>query len=128
MNFEELYKKYMDAVYPPKEKGIVIKRVGLNLKGRERILLFATAGVNLNDYVVCIKQSNGNNYQLYRFPKNKNLERDSYICLFTDSSDCIARMGEKHVLTFHMNEKRNILNINDEVSLLKITEVSKKIV
>ena len=126
---EEQIKKYI-KITSYKEKKVVIRKVGRNASGSERILLYATAGVDLRDYAVCISSYNRaeRNYQIYRyfyhFTDNKKIEEDSYICLFTDSLDTKALMNGQRIRTYHMMENGNILHQGDKVVLIKISEVS----
>ena len=129
-SLEEQVLKYQKMITSYKEKKVVIKKVGRNASGAERILLYATAGIDLRDYAVCISSFNRTrrDYQIYRyfyhFTDTQKLQEDSYICLFTDSSDGIALMNGKRIRSYHMMENGNILHQDDKVVLIKISEVS----
>lgn len=125
MYLDEEIKKYMEAVYKKTEEKIVLKQVGPNKKGKERILLYATAGVKLSDYAVCIYQVHCGKYYYYQFRNDEVLSEDTYVCLFTDSSRCNAIMRGRPIPSFHMNENGNILHINDVVSVLKVSRISR---
>lgn len=125
MYLDDEIKKYMESVYKKTEEKVVLRQVGLNKNGKERILLYATAGVNLCDYAVCIYQVRRDKYYYYQFRKDEVLSEDTYVCLFTDSSQCNAIMKGVLIPSFHMNENENILHINDIVSVLKVSKVSR---
>lgn len=131
---EDDLNNFIKLMSSSKEKKMVMKKVGKNTNEKERILFYATAGTNLNDYAVydTTYDENGNISNklrhFYRFPANEIMKEDGYVCLFVDNSNSFATMNGQRIKTFHMNlENETIFNKDlDKVYLIKIAETQKK--
>lgn len=131
---EDDLNSFIKLMSSSKEKKMVIQKVGENTNGKERILFYATAGTNLNDYAVYDttydeKENVSNKMRhFYRFPEDEIMEEDGYVCLFVDDSNTQATVDGQRIKTFHMGlHNMTIFNDSiDKVYLIKIDETQKK--
>ena len=121
---EDDLKKFFEIMNSSKERKMVLKRVGRNKNGKERMLFYATAGTNLGDYAVYNNTPNSCSC-FFRF-RDELMKEDVYVCLFVDDSKSYATMSGRKIKTYHMGLKNKIFTENVCICLIKISETQNK--
>ena len=126
-SLDDKIREYIESMNSRNNPRIVLKKFGINANEKRRILLYATEGIKLSDYAVFIQDVHKKTNFCYRFPDNRILSKDTYICLFLDESKCFATMRGERIPSFHCEFSLEIQN-GDTVILLSVNEIDKLVV
>jgi hypothetical protein len=123
---DDKIRKYIKATSHPQQKGVVVKAAGRNANGCERIILFVTAGIKLNDIWVFAQHKDESDYSfIYRFDEKKFIEEDCFVCLYTGTVNYRTIINGEKILSYCMGAERNLLCESDTISVGKFDILSE---